>query len=117
VTTIPSLPVDAATMRATTARLLADGAERPSPSELAMLVLTLRGHLHLLIPEVERAAESLKNDQRRVVLVAGAVIFGAEARRKLAIRPRPGLDAGFVHARRLARSVDCLLEHLEKLRQ
>ncbi|MGW3420986.1 DUF6415 family natural product biosynthesis protein [Streptomyces phaeochromogenes] len=42
-------------MRATTARLLAEGAGPFSPSELDTLTLTLKGYLQLLVPEVEQA--------------------------------------------------------------
>ncbi|MBX9392829.1 hypothetical protein K4749_04310 [Streptomyces sp. TRM72054] len=51
-----SHPIDIGTMRSTAHRLLGDDAEPPSPQELETLTLQLRGHIDLLIPEVETAA-------------------------------------------------------------
>ncbi|MEV2193781.1 DUF6415 family natural product biosynthesis protein [Streptomyces phaeochromogenes] len=111
-----SLPVDALTMRATTARLLADDAGPFSPSELDTLTLTLKGYLQLLIPEVEQAAaQPPDHDPTMTVPVACAVVAVAEARRKLDIPLRPGASAASAYARRLARSVDWLLTGLESL--
>jgi hypothetical protein len=107
-----SLPVDTVTMRATTARLLADDAAPPSPSELDTLTLTLKGCLQLLIPEVERAAAPQPTDDIPRVCARAVV---EEARRKLDVVPRPGVSAGTAHARRLSRSVNALCDHLEIL--
>ncbi|MGW0826920.1 DUF6415 family natural product biosynthesis protein [Streptomyces sp. NPDC002845] len=110
------LPVDTETMRATTARLLADDAAPPSPIELDTLTLTLKGHLGVLIPEVERvAAQQPDDDPALTIPVACAVVAAAEARRKLDIPLHPGAWAASAYARRLARSVDSLLTSLESL--
>ncbi|MGW0819900.1 DUF6415 family natural product biosynthesis protein [Streptomyces sp. NPDC002845] len=111
-----SLPVDVETMRATAARLLADDAEPLSAGELETLTLTLRGHLELLIPEAERAAKEVPDDAPGMAVpVAGALVFGAEARRELDLPPHPALDVATRYARRLARSVNTLCDHLEQL--
>jgi len=116
VTLNASLPVDTLTMRATTTRLLAEDAGPFSPSELDTLTLTLKGYMRLLIPEVERAAARPPDDDPTMTVpVACAVVAAAEARRKLDIPLRPGASAAGAYARRLARSVDCLLTSLESL--
>ncbi|MCX4905811.1 DUF6415 family natural product biosynthesis protein [Streptomyces sp. NBC_00878] len=111
-----SLPVDTTKMRATTARLLANDAGPLSPGELDTLTLTLKGYMQLLIPEVERAAAQPPDDDPTMTIpVACAVVAAAEARRKLDIPLRPGASAASAYARRLARSVECLLTSLESL--
>ncbi|WP_319683155.1 DUF6415 family natural product biosynthesis protein [Streptomyces ipomoeae] len=101
---VESLPVDTETMRATTARLLAEDAELPTTGEL--------DDPALLIPEVERAACTLPNDNRPRARALGRV---SEARARLGIKPGRTPAGQMVHAERLARSVICLLGHLEKL--
>ncbi|KPI17942.1 hypothetical protein OK074_8039 [Actinobacteria bacterium OK074] len=107
-----SLPVDAETMRETTARLLADDALLPAADDLDTLTLLCRGHLMVLIPEVERATRGRPEDD---VLKTGALTGTGEARRRLDLVPDARLPAEVAHAKRLARSVDCLLTHLENL--
>jgi hypothetical protein len=107
-----SLPVDVETMRETTTRLLADDAELPTPDGLRDLILLCRGHLMLLIPEVEQAAHVLPDDDwHKIEALAGI----AQARRRLDLVPDVRLPAEAAHAKRLAHSVDCLLAHLENL--
>ncbi|KPI08942.1 hypothetical protein OK074_3466 [Actinobacteria bacterium OK074] len=112
VTTRASLPMDVTTMRETTSRLLADDAELPAADKLNDLILLCRGHLMLLIPEVEQAALRLPQDDRhRIEALTGI----AQARRRLDLVPDARLPAEVAHAKRLAHSVDCLLRYLENL--
>ncbi|KPI10142.1 hypothetical protein OK074_3145 [Actinobacteria bacterium OK074] len=107
-----SIPVDAVTMRRTIARVFADDAVPLTAEELHDLVLLCRGHLMLLIPEVGRVGRGLpEGDVRRTGALAGI----AEARRRLDLVPDEQPRARVAHARRLARSVDCLLRHVEAL--
>lgn len=112
---LEELPPDIATMRATVRRLLGpdDGPEAlpPSPGEAETLTLTVRGHLELLILEVERAV----GPRPRNVPHYCALACVGEARRKLGITPRPGLESGVAHARRLARCLSALCDHHERL--
>ncbi|MGW0824075.1 DUF6415 family natural product biosynthesis protein [Streptomyces sp. NPDC002845] len=107
-----SLPVDTETMLATTARLLDENSELPIAEELNDLVLLYWGHLMLLIPEVEKAGLGLaEDDTARLGAHAGLT----EARTRLSLEAGPTLPAQVAHAQRLARSVACLLGHLENL--
>lgn len=106
--------VDIATMRETANLLLGPddgpGALPPVPKELDTLTSMLRGHLELLIPEVEKKAGRLPKDSIPRYCAIGCV---GEARRKLAAGPshRYGGDVG--HARRLARVLRALCDHYE----
>lgn len=108
-------PPDIATMRETVRCLLGpdDGPDAlpPSAAELDTLTLALRGHLQLLIPDVERAA----GPRPKHVAQYCALACVGEARRKLGIEPRPGLESQVAHARRLARSLSALCDHYERL--
>ncbi|MFH8896687.1 DUF6415 family natural product biosynthesis protein [Streptomyces coeruleorubidus] len=111
-----TLPVDIATMRETSALLLAPDAAPdalpPTGDELDMLVAQLRGHLHMLMPEVEQAAGRLpKNSPTRY----GALICVGEARRRLRA-PEPSfawLGGSVMYARGLARVLGTLCDHYE----
>ncbi|MFE9309530.1 DUF6415 family natural product biosynthesis protein [Streptomyces sp. NPDC006706] len=103
---------DITTMRAAVRRLLADDAEPPSPEELDTLTLQLRGHIMVLIPQVEKATGRLPEDD---VPRACAMACVGEARMRLSLEPGRGLPAGISHAQRLARSVNALADHLENL--
>lgn len=109
-------PLDIATMRQAVNVLLdpdaAPDALPPAPEKLDTLTLQLRGHLQLLMPEIERAARQLpKNSVTRYCVLACL----GEARDRLRTEPshRYGGPAG--HARRLARALKALLDHHEKL--
>ncbi|WP_328441740.1 DUF6415 family natural product biosynthesis protein [Streptomyces sp. NBC_00444] len=108
-------PPDIATMRAATASLLgpddAPDALPPPTDETDTLTLQLRGHIELMIPEVEQAAGSRFKDVQSYCAMACA----GEARRKMGVTPRAGLDAGVAYARRLARSLNALCDHYETL--
>ncbi|MFM9446736.1 DUF6415 family natural product biosynthesis protein [Streptomyces acidiscabies] len=99
-------------MRATTARVLADGAGAPTVDELETLVLMYRGHLMVLIPEVGRVTFGRPHDDAAVVAAWAGV---GEARRRLDVVGDGAFPREFAHARCLARSVVCLLGHLERL--
>ncbi|PIB11434.1 MULTISPECIES: DUF6415 family natural product biosynthesis protein [Streptomyces] len=107
-----SLPVAIETMRATAARVLAEDAQPPTADELHTLTLPCEGHLTLLIPEVLKACLGRPDDD---TLTAGALKGVVQARTRLDIVPGMQWSRQVAHAQRLARSVDCLLGHLENL--
>jgi hypothetical protein len=99
-------------MRESARRLLAEDAELPSFDEVETLTLRLRGHMMLLIPEVEQAAaRQPKDDIPRYCALACI----GEARMKLNLAPGHGLPAGIAHAKRLSRSLNALCDHYENL--
>lgn len=105
-------PLDIETMRASPRRLLAEDAELPSPEELEILTLRLRGHIMIMIPEVEIAAgRQPKDDIPRYCALACV----GEARMRLNLEPGRTLPAGIAHAQRLARSVNALCDHVVNL--
>ncbi|MFD6549046.1 DUF6415 family natural product biosynthesis protein [Streptomyces sp. NPDC058398] len=103
-------PPDIATMRSGVRRFLAEDALPPGAHELDTLTLQLRGHMQLLIPEVEQIITRLPEDDVPRYCALACV---GEARRKLDVAPRPGLSAGIAHARRMARSLNALCDHYE----
>ncbi|WP_405797319.1 DUF6415 family natural product biosynthesis protein [Streptomyces sp. NBC_01506] len=98
------VPLDIETMRTATGGLLSDGAAPPA-DELDLLIIQLRGHLHLLIPELEHRFG--QNDDARARAGIG------EARRRLSAGPTS--LGPMRHAECLARSVVALCAHLERL--
>ncbi|MGY4737141.1 DUF6415 family natural product biosynthesis protein [Streptomyces sp. ATMOS53] len=112
--TVP--PMDIATMRETVEIVLnpdaAPEALALSADEVATLTLALRGHLDLLIPEVERAARKL--DGSSVPRYCALACVG-EARAKLRSGPDPRLGGDIGHARRLARVLNALCDHHDKI--
>jgi hypothetical protein len=114
VTENSSLTVDIETMRASARRLLAPDAAVPSVQELEALMLMLKGHLALVIPEVGRAASGRRGDDSFTRADARMAI--SETCRKLRITPSPGLSAHIAYARRLSRSLNALCDHYENLR-
>ncbi|MFD3503736.1 DUF6415 family natural product biosynthesis protein [Streptomyces sp. NPDC058678] len=111
-------PPDIETMRATALRLLGpdDGPDvlPPAADELDTLTLALRGHLELLGPEVERMAGRL--DRESIPRYCALACVG-EARGKLRARPGRGPHGPVAYARRLARVLNALCDHHEKLPQ
>ncbi|HET9380406.1 MAG TPA: DUF6415 family natural product biosynthesis protein [Streptomyces sp.] len=105
-------PPDIATMRTAVRRLLAGDAELPTREELGTLTLQLRGHIMLMIPEVEAVAHRLPTDD---VPRACALACVGEARMRLNLEPGPTLPAAVAHAQRLARAVGALCDHHEGL--
>ncbi|MFF3413010.1 DUF6415 family natural product biosynthesis protein [Streptomyces sp. NPDC002742] len=104
-------PPDIALMRSSVRRFLAEDSLPPSAHELETLTLRLRGHMHLLIPEVEQMIAGLPKDD--IPRYCALACIG-EARRKLNISAQPGISSGIAHARRLARSLNALCDHYEK---
>jgi hypothetical protein len=111
-TTSVTEPVDIDTMRHSIDRLLGPDALPPASDALATLHYLLRGHLQLIIPEVEQAA--LKQDKDDVPRYCALACVG-EARGKLRAQPRPGEYSALAHARRLARTLTALCDHYEAL--
>jgi hypothetical protein len=73
----------------------------PTADELDTLTLQLRGHLELLMPEVEQLAHGLsKNSIPRYCALACL----GEARQRLAAQPSPAPGGDLAYARRLARA-------------
>ncbi|MFI6567110.1 DUF6415 family natural product biosynthesis protein [Streptomyces sp. NPDC050534] len=105
-------PVDIDTMRHSISRLINPDRQPPTDDTLAILHSLLRGHLQLLIPEVEHAAlERDAEDVPRYVALACT----DQARTTLRTQFRPGTRGALVHARRLARRLAALCEHYEAL--
>ncbi|MEU5339353.1 DUF6415 family natural product biosynthesis protein [Streptomyces sp. NPDC020766] len=108
-------PPDIMTMRETADRLLdPDAAADALPlaaAELDTLTRTMRGQLELLIPEIEHAAGPRPKDVAQYCALACV----GEARGKLRVEPRPGLDGAAAYARRLARVLNALCDHYERL--
>ncbi|MGW6735722.1 DUF6415 family natural product biosynthesis protein [Streptomyces sp. NPDC055013] len=108
-------PPDILTMRASVRRLLgpddAPDALPPNAGELDTITLTLRGHLALIIPEVERAVGPRPKDTSTFCAL-GCV---GEARGKLRHMPGATWESRVVHARRLARVLNALCDHYERL--
>ncbi|MBA4864334.1 hypothetical protein H1V43_23865 [Streptomyces sp. PSKA54] len=106
-------PLDVATMRAAAAELLGENAQLPRYEDLEVMTSRLRGHLMLLIPEVEDVVSRLPmDDVPGRVAVAGV----GEARRRLDTAAGVGLVSAVKYAQNLARSVESLCSHLESLR-
>ncbi|MFI9764387.1 DUF6415 family natural product biosynthesis protein [Streptomyces sp. NPDC051963] len=84
----------------------------PTRAELDILTAALRGHMELLAPEVEQATGRL--DEESIPRFCALACVG-EARRKLSLEPRPGLNRAASHARRLARVLNALCDHYQDL--
>ena len=109
-------PVDLATMRETVDMLLdAKGAPAGpalSAAELETLTATLRGHLEVLMPEVERLMVPLpKTSVDRYCILACL----GEARERLRAEPSDRFGGRPGHARRLARALNALCDHHTQL--
>ncbi|GAA2387386.1 hypothetical protein GCM10010378_30600 [Streptomyces viridochromogenes] len=105
-------PLDIDTMRHSISRLLGPDAPPPASEELGVWEVLVRGHMQLIIPEVERAALARGLDD-----VSGycALACVGEARGKLRSAVGPGAERAVVHARRLARCLAALCDHYEAL--
>lgn len=108
-------PPDIATMRATAAVVLGpdDGPDAlpPNADGLETLDSTLRGHLQLLIPDVQKSASSRRKDVQTYCALACV----GEARGKLTVSAGDTLASRVRHVRRLARVLLALCEHYERL--
>lgn len=102
-------------MRETVDRLLdpdaVPGTLPPSEAELDTLTATVRGHLELLAPEVEAAAEKMVS----VIARHGVLACVWEARSRLAAEPSRRFGGPLGNARRLARVLNALCDHYEQL--
>ncbi|OKJ84219.1 hypothetical protein AMK31_17700 [Streptomyces sp. TSRI0107] len=105
--------MDIATMRETTGRVIGPGAQPPTGEDLDTLTTALRGHMELLIPEVEQAARKLP---RYYPPRDGALACVWSARHKLSAAAVPGPDAGAADARELAHTLTALCDRYEDLR-
>ncbi|WP_190219061.1 DUF6415 family natural product biosynthesis protein [Streptomyces griseosporeus] len=109
-------PVDLNTMRETVGILLdskgAPAGPAPSGAELETLTATLRGHLDVLMPEVERLTVALPENS---TLRYCALACLGEARDRLRVEPSPRYGGPAGHARRLARVLNALCDHHEQL--
>jgi hypothetical protein len=113
------MPPDIATMRATAQLTLGpDDAPgyplAPAGEELDTLTATLRGHLELIAPEVERAAKRLRRESIPRYCALACV---GEARGKLQAGPKPSPHGPVTYARKLARVLNALCDHHENLRE
>ncbi|WP_329214760.1 DUF6415 family natural product biosynthesis protein [Streptomyces sp. NBC_01485] len=110
----PADPPDIAVMRETVGILLDDDAVALAPvgDELGKLTRVVRGYLELLIPIVERAAERLERESVNRYCVLACV---GEARGKLRTGPGQRADGAITHARRLARVLNALCDHYDKI--
>jgi hypothetical protein len=109
-------PPDLKAMRATVNRLLdPDGAADvlpPAGDELEMLIRNLRRHLRQILPEVEALAYKLDKDSIPRFCAFASV---KEARERLHAGPSARYGGLPGHARRLARALNALVSHYEKL--
>ncbi|MEU9338543.1 DUF6415 family natural product biosynthesis protein [Streptomyces sp. NPDC048290] len=104
--------LDIQTMRAAVRHLLGKDSPLPDEGELETLVLQLRGHLMLTIPEIEHLTARLPaDDVPRACASAGV----REARRRLSLDPPGAYPVRLAHAQRLARAVHALCDHYENL--
>ncbi|MEU0221135.1 DUF6415 family natural product biosynthesis protein [Streptomyces sp. NPDC006265] len=107
---------DIATMRETVNRLLdpdsTPEALPPAADEIDTLTLQIRGHIALLAPEVEQAAKELPQGSVRRFSVLGCVW---EANSRLETQPSSRTGGPVGHARRLARVLNALCDHYERL--
>ncbi|MFJ3649316.1 DUF6415 family natural product biosynthesis protein [Streptomyces murinus] len=112
--TAGAAPVDTVTMRETVARALGPegetGAPPRAPENLDILIGQLRGHLELLIPEVEQLTARLPKDGTARYCASACV---GEARGKLQARPEARPDGNLAYARCLARVLRALCDHFE----
>ncbi|MFK4099373.1 DUF6415 family natural product biosynthesis protein [Streptomyces sp. NPDC019531] len=109
-------PPDIETMREVVDRLLAPDAVPealpPTADELDTLTRQLRGHLELLLPEVEETAKRLP---RQSIPRYCALACAGEARERLRAEPTRRFGGPAGHARRLARTLNALCDHWETL--
>lgn len=106
-------PLDVWLMRQSALRLIGETAVVPGDAELEVLTLRMRGHLQLLIPEVEKAARARPTDDIPRYCALACV---GEAGLRLNARVQAAQDA-LPRARRLARSLNALCDHYESLNQ
>lgn len=103
-------------MRDTVNRILdPDGVPQalpPASEELHKLTATVREHIERLAPEVEQAAHTLKSGSVARYTVLGCVW---EERSRLEATPSGRSGGPVGHARRLARVLNALCDHYERI--
>ncbi|GAA3977458.1 hypothetical protein GCM10022384_29130 [Streptomyces marokkonensis] len=108
-----TVPVDLEKMRETVRALLnADGGPvlpEPPDTQVAVLTELLRGHLELMLREVETTVERLPDTITRYCALACV----GEARGKLRAAPAARPGGAVAYARRLARVLAALCDHHE----
>lgn len=104
-----ALPLDVLTMQETARRVLL---ERLSIGEVEVAAITMRGHIELLLADVQELIRSSHPEDREAQV---AQIGVGEAQRRLTTPPGHGHDAFRRHARKLAMSVVSLCGHHETL--
>ncbi|MFD3504470.1 DUF6415 family natural product biosynthesis protein [Streptomyces sp. NPDC058678] len=105
-------PVNIDTMRHTISQLMDSHVQLPGGEALDLVQQALRGHIQLIIPEVEQAA--WQRDKEDVSRYCALACVG-EARGKLRAANRPGEHGALAYARRLARTLAALCDHHEAL--
>lgn len=105
--------VDTDTMRSSIALLLPhETVQPPAGEQLATLTSALRGHMELIVAEVEQLAAQLPADDVPRYCALACV---GEARAKLSAQAAPGAHGAVAYARRLARTLSALCDHYEAL--
>ncbi|MFF4044575.1 DUF6415 family natural product biosynthesis protein [Streptomyces sp. NPDC001816] len=105
-------PPDIEAMRANVRRGLVDAPSEIETSQMDALVLALRSHMELLIPEVEAMAGRQPKDS---ILRHCALACVGEARRKLRLGNGLTMPVRGAVVQKLARSVNALTDHYENL--
>ncbi|MEU5097607.1 DUF6415 family natural product biosynthesis protein [Streptomyces sp. NPDC020996] len=105
-------PPDVDVMRSVVRRLLAENADPLAAGELETVTLQLRGHINLMIPEVQAITDRLPKEH--IPRYCALACLG-EARRKVRLPVPEAPHASAAHARRLARVVAALCDHFEAL--
>jgi hypothetical protein len=113
---IDTAPLDLELMRKTVNQLLdpdaVPGVLAPAAEALDTLTLQIRGHLELLMPEVEQKAEQLPKEN--IPRYCALACLG-EARERLRAQPGEAPHDALVYARRLARVLNALLDDFATL--
>ena len=104
-----ALPLDVLTMQETARRVLL---ERLDVGELKVAAITMRGHIELLVADLQELIRNSHPEDREAAI---ARIGVGEAQRRLTTPPGPGVDAHRRHARKLAMSVVSLCGHYDTL--
>lgn len=104
-----ALPLDILTMQETARRVLL---EQLSIGEVEVAAITLRGHIELLVADVQALIRASHPEDREAQVAQVGV---GEAQRRLTTPPGHGHDAFRRHARKLAMSVVSLCGHHETL--
>jgi hypothetical protein len=106
----PAASLDVAVMRACAERLLSQDVEKLPSGEVEKLTLRLRGHVGLIVREIEPTALALPEDSVPRICALNCV---GEARLRLSAEPGRSLPALMAQARGLARFARALCDHYE----